>query len=36
MTTPARPPYQVMHGRYEVHQNMDTNTAQERSCCDRD
>jgi len=35
-TTPARPLYQVMHGRYEVHQNMDTNTAQEQSCCDRD
>jgi len=28
--------YQVMAGRYAVHQNMDTSTAQEQSCCDRD
>jgi len=35
-TTPARPLYQVMAGRYAVHQNIDTSTAQEQSCCDRD
>jgi hypothetical protein len=34
-TTPARPLYQFMAERYAVHQNMDTSTAQEQSCCDR-